>query len=61
MRKNLIWGLLAFSVMALIVSVATPNLNAKPVKAKGVKHRTVAIPRHAIEVVPGKVFCLEQR
>jgi hypothetical protein len=39
MRKNLIWGLLAFSVMALIVSVATPNLNAKPVKAKGVKHR----------------------
>ncbi len=58
MRKNLICGLLAFSVMVLIVSVATPNLNAKPVKAKGVKHRTVTIPKHAIEIVPGKVFWL---
>ncbi len=58
MRKNLIWGLLVFSVTVLIVSVATPNLNAKPLKAKGVKHRTVTIPKHAIEVVPGKMFWL---
>ncbi len=58
MRKNVIWRLLTFSVMVLIVSVATPNLNAKPVKAKGVKHRTVTIPKHAVEVVPGKVFWL---
>ncbi len=58
MRKNLIWGLVVFTVMVLIVSVATPNLNAKPVKAKGVKHRTVTIPKHAIEVVPGKMFWL---
>ncbi|HEC64496.1 MAG TPA: hypothetical protein ENI23_04305 [bacterium] len=58
MRKNLILGLLVFSVMVLIVSVATPDLNAKPLKAKGVKHRTVTIPKHAIEVVPGKAFWL---
>jgi len=35
MRKKLIWGLLSFSVMVLIISVATPDLNAKPVKAGG--------------------------
>ncbi len=58
MRKNLILGLLVFSVMVLIISAATPNLNAKPAKTKGVKHRTVTIPKHAIEVVPGKVFWL---
>ncbi len=58
MRKNLILGLLVFSVMVLIVSVATPTLDAKPAKAKGVKHRTVTIPKHAIEVVPGKAFWL---
>jgi hypothetical protein len=58
MRKKLIWRLLVSSVMVLIVSVATPDLNAKPVKAGGLKHRTVTIPKHAIEVVPGKMFWL---
>jgi hypothetical protein len=58
MGKNFIWGLLVFSVMMLTVSVITPNLNAKPVKARGVINRTVTIPKHAIEVVPGKVFWL---
>ena len=58
MRKKLIWSLLVSSVMVLIVSVATPDLNAKPVKAGGLKHRTVTIPKHAIEIVPGKVFWL---
>ena len=58
MKKNLIWGLLVFSVITLIVMTATPDLTAKPVKAFQAEHPTVSIPEHAVEVVPGKVFWL---
>jgi len=58
MRKNLILELLVFSVIVLIVTVATPNLTAKPAKAFRGGHSKVSIPAHAVEVVPGKVFWL---
>lgn len=58
MRKSIFCRLLMFSVMVLIVFVATPYLHAKQAKNIEKKSRTVTIPKHAVEVVPGKVFWL---
>ena len=58
MRKNLIRLLLVFSVFGLMIAFATTDSSAKQLKSHQSGHPVISIPKHAIEVIPDKVFWL---